>query len=204
MRELRFFETSRLSSSIGLGLLLVAVIVNPACAHEETGKATGFLSGVQHPISGLDHVIAMIAVGLWGAQLGAPAFWLLPVAFPIAMASAGMIALMGFPLPGVEAGIAVSALVLAVMVLLEQRPPLWVAALIVGFFAIFHGHAHGAAEGASGLTYSIGFVIATGLLHAIGIGIGLTHRWSAGRGMLRAAGGSVAVFGLVFLWRALM
>jgi hydrogenase/urease accessory protein HupE len=103
-----------------------------AHAHTETSAVTGFLSGLQHPLSGWDHILAMIAVGLWGAQLGAPAVWALPVAFPMAMAFGGMIGLMGFPLPGVEIGIAISALVFGGMVSTECGPPLWVAAMIVG------------------------------------------------------------------------
>ena len=107
------------------------------------GEAIGFLTGFRHPISGLDHVVAMIAVGLWGAQLGAPAIWLLPVAFPIVMAFGGMLGLLGVPLPGTEIGIAASAIMLGAAVMLEIRPPLALAAVVVAFFAIFHGHAHG-------------------------------------------------------------
>ena len=153
-----------------------------AWAHVEKGRAEGFLAGVHHPISGLDHVLAMVSVGLWGAQLGAPAVWLLPVTFPMVMAFGGMLGLMGVPLPGVEVGIALSGILLGLAVLAEWRPPLWAAAVIVGFFAVFHGHAHGSElpAGASGLLYSIGFVVATGTLHATGIGIGVIHRWSGG------------------------
>ena len=156
-------------------------------------------------MSGLDHVLAMVAVGLWGAQLGAPAIWLLPVAFPMVMALGGMLGLMGVPLPGIEYGIAASAILLGAAVLLEVQPPLAVAAVLVGLFAIFHGHAHGTElpPGASGLLYSIGFVVATGCLHAAGIGIGTVHRWTLGRALLRAAGGGVALGGMFFMWKAL-
>jgi len=173
--------------------------------HDETGAAAGILAGLRHPISGLDHVLAMLAVGLWGAQLGKPAVWLLPVAFPMTMALGGTLGLIGVPLPGVEIGIAVSALALGAMVLTESRPPLAVAGALVAFFAVFHGHAHGTElpEGTSGALYSVGFVVATGLLHACGIGIGLVHRWPAGRLAIRAAGAVVASGGVVFLWRAL-
>jgi len=155
-----------------------------AVAHVEAGRAEGFLAGLHHPISGLDHVLAMVAVGLWGAQLGLPAIWILPVTFPVVMALGGLLGLLGVPLPGVEIGIAISALVLGLAVSAAWRPPLWAAAVIVGLFAIFHGHAHGTElpAGASGLAYSLGFVAATGLLHAVGIGI--------------------AVAGIVFLWSA--
>jgi len=174
-------------------------------AHAESGRADGLLAGLQHPVSGLDHVLAMVAVGLWGAQIGAPAIWLLPLTFPLVMAFGGMLGLMGVPLPGAEVGIALSALALGVAILAAWRPPLWAAALIVGFFAIFHGHAHGTElpAGANGLTYSLGFVAATGALHACGIGIGVVQRWSPGRMALRAAGAGVAVAGMAFLWRAI-
>ena len=143
--------------------LLLLLAATPAWAHVQQGQAAGFLTGVRHPISGLDHVLAMISVGLWGAQLGPPAIWLLPVTFPMVMAFGGFLSLVGIRLPGVEVGIALSAIVLGLMVAREARPPLWLAATLVGLFAVFHGHAHGTElpAGQSGLLYSIGFVIAT-------------------------------------------
>jgi len=174
-----------------------------ALAHPVKGQAVGFLTGFLHPISGLDHVLAMVAVGLWGAQLGAPAIWLLPVAFPIVMAFGGMLGLMGVPLPGTEIGIAASAIMLGALVMFEIRPPLAVAGLVVSFFAIFHGHAHGSElpPGQDALLFSIGFVIATGCLHAVGISIGLIHKWPWGQRALRVAGASVAIAGLFFMWK---
>ena len=182
----------------------LALVPAAALAHQEAGQAAGFLTGLAHPVSGLDHVLAMIAVGLWGAVLGPPAIWVLPVAFPLVMAVGGLLGLLGLPLPGVEIGIAVSAIVLGAMVLAEVRPPLWLAAVIVAFFAVFHGHAHGRElpDGTSALLYSLGFVIATGLLHAVGILLGVAHRWAAGRRVVQLAGGGVALAGLFFLWRA--
>ena len=176
-----------------------------AWAHVEKGRAEGLIAGLHHPVSGLDHVLAMVSVGLWGAQLGAPAVWLLPVTFPMVMAFGGMLGLMGVPLPGIEAAVALSGVALGTAVLAEWRPPLWAAAVLVGFFAVFHGHAHGSElpPGASGLLYSIGFVVATGTLHVVGIGIGTIHRWAWGRVALRVAGGGVALAGGYFLWRAL-
>lgn len=192
------------ASVTALGWLVLVAWPLTALAHTKGGEALGFSSGVQHPTSGLDHVLAMIAVGVWGAQLGAPAVWLLPVTFPMVMAFGGMLALMGVPLPGIEIGIAVSAIALGYMVCREARPPLWVAMVLVGFFAIFHGHAHGTElpAGANGLLYSVGFVLGTGCLHAVGIAIGLLHRWQAGQLALRVAGAAVAGAGGVFLWRA--
>jgi urease accessory protein len=186
---------------------LIAAMLWPVAvwAHAETGRAGGFLAGLHHPVSGLDHILAMVSVGLWGAQLGTPAIWLLPVTFPVVMAFGGMLGLMGVRLPGVEIGIALSGIFLGLAVLAEWRPPLWAAALVVGMFAIFHGHAHGTElpPGASGMLYSIGFVMATGLLHAAGITAGLVHRWNWGRWALRFSGGVVALAGARFLWIAL-
>jgi urease accessory protein len=183
-------------------LLLLAAV--PVYAHEQTGQAAGFLTGLKHPVSGLDHVLAMISVGLWGAQLGAPAVWVLPVTFPMVMAFGGFLGLLGVPLPGTEVGIALSAILLGLMVALEARPPLWVAAALVGFFGVFHGYAHGTElpPGENALLYSVGFVIATGCLHGVGIGIGVVHRWKAGRIALRVAGAIVALAGVYFLWGA--
>jgi urease accessory protein len=195
----------RASSPDGLlALLVLALAMAPARAHVQAGEAAGFFAGFRHPVSGLDHVLAMVSVGLWGAQLGAPAVWLLPVVFPMVMAFGGFLGLAGVPLPGVEIAIALSAVLLGLAVAREARPPLPVAAALVGFFAIFHGHAHGTElpAGQSGLLYSIGFVVATGLLHLTGIAIGLVHRWTWGRVAIRLAGGAVAVAGLVFLARA--
>jgi urease accessory protein len=187
---------------VAAGLLLAPLT---ALAHVEGGAAGGFLSGFSHPISGLDHVLAMVAVGLWGAQLGAPAIWLLPVAFPIMMAFGGLLGLSGVELPAVELGIALSAVILGALILGAVRLPLAAALLVVGFFAVFHGHAHGTemSPGQSAILYSIGFVIATGLLHAAGIGMGLVQRWSAGRAALRGAGALVMAGGVFFLWSAL-
>ena len=184
-------------------LLTFLLYAQSAQAHVNKEEAVSFLSGVKHPISGLDHVVAMIAVGLWGAQLGAPAIWVLPVAFPMVMAFGGMLGLLGVPLPGIEIGIAASAIMLGTAVMQELRPPLAVAAVMVSFFAIFHGYAHGSElpPGQSGLLYSLGFVIATGCLHGVGITMGLIHRWPWGQKAVRLAGGVVALAGLFFIWR---
>lgn len=173
----------------------------PAWAHEGEGLSGGFVSGFLHPLFGPDHVVAMIAVGLWGAFLGAPAIWVLPIVFPLVMAFGGVLGVLGVPLPAVEAGIAASAVVLGLVVAFAARPPLWVAAVIVGVFAIFHGHAHGAElpESANAISYSLGFVMATGMLHLLGIAFGLLVRWPAGKLAVRTAGGTIALAGLAFL-----
>ncbi len=198
------FDKRTLISAFVAFLLLTLLAATPALAHVERGQAAGFFTGLSHPVSGLDHVLAMVAVGLWGAQLGAPAMWLLPVIFPMVMAMGGMIGLLGIPLPFVEVAIALSAVLLGIMVMTEARPPVAAAAVLVGFFAVFHGHAHGTElpAGQSGLLYSMGFVMATGCLHGVGIAIGLIHRWPAGKIALRIAGAGVALGGAFFLWRA--
>jgi urease accessory protein len=190
-----------LTAILGAMLLLWPLA---AWAHVSSGEAGGFLSGLSHPVSGLDHVVAMIAVGLWGAQLGMPALWVLPVAFPMLMAFGGMLGLIGIPLPGVEIGIALSAVVLGALVLGRVRLPLALAVAVVAFFAVFHGHAHGTEleAGQNAMLYSLGFVIATGLLHGVGIAIGLIQRWHLGRQVLRGAGALVAAAGVYFLWGA--
>lgn len=188
-------------------LLIPLVFLLPAhaFAHVEGGQAIGFITGLLHPVSGLDHVLAMIAVGLWGAQLGNPALWILPVTFPLVMAMGAMMGMLGIPLPGIEIGIALSAVLLGAMVVGEIRPGIFVAALLVGFFAVFHGHAHGTElpTGQSGMLYSMGFVFATGCLHGSGIALGLIHRWPAGKLALRGAGAIIAFMGVSFFWRAI-
>ncbi len=183
------------------GILLLLIIFEPAFAHSDVASLQGgFLNGFMHPISGLDHVVAMVAVGLWGAFLGRPAIWILPIVFPLVMAFGGALGVAGVPIPFIETGIALSGVVLGLAVLFVVKPPMWIAALIVGAFAIFHGHAHGTElpNAANPLIYSIGFVIATGLLHLAGIAIGeLKHIYSGW--IVRAGGAIVALIGLGFL-----
>ena len=182
-----------------LTLLMLPVIV---FAHVESGlSGGGFFTGMMHPVTGLDHVIAMVAVGLWGAQLGLPALWVLPVAFPLVMALGGAAGAMGLGLPGVEIGIALSGVFLGAMVLFNIRMPLWLALIPVSIFAIFHGHAHGTEmpNMAVPLLYASGFVIATGLLHLSGIAIGMLWKWPTGQWVVRGAGGVIAILGVYFL-----
>jgi urease accessory protein len=190
--------------ALRLGSLTVMLMLPTVSAIAHSGSTqNGFLGGFVHPIFGPDHIIAMVAVGLWGAFLGSPAIFILPVVFPLVMAVGGVLGIIGVPLPGAEVAIAASAVVLGSMVALAARPPLWAAALVVGAFAIFHGHAHGAElpAGADAVAYFVGFVVATGLLHLTGIAFGLTVRWQVGRLGVRGAGAAIACVGIAFLWR---
>ena len=189
---------------ITLSVAFVAT-ATPGYAHSGEGFAGGFLSGFLHPILGWDHVVAMVAVGLWGAFLGTPAIWILPVVFPLVMAVGGAAGVLGVPVPVVEMGIAASSLVLGLLIAARARAPLWVAMAIVGAFAVFHGHAHGTElpEAANPISYAIGFVLATGLMHTVGIGLGFATRLPKGDVIVRAMGGVVAVAGLGFLSGAL-
>ncbi len=188
-------------------VLLALVLPDPVWAHVESGTSGdgGFVSGVSHPVSGVDHVVAMIAVGLWGAILGAPAIWLLPVSFPLIMACGAVLGVLGIPLPGIEVGIALSGIVLGSLVLFNRRLPLPAAFLLITLFAICHGHPHGAALPDFGvpILYAGGFVLSTGLLHLTGIGLGMLFRWPKGRVLVRGSGGAIALSGVYFLVLAL-
>ena len=188
-------------SRIAVFTCAMVLLSAAAHAHEGGGIAGGFVSGFIHPILGWDHVAAMVAVGLWGAFLGSPAIWVLPVVFPLVMAFGGALGVMGIPIPSIETGIAVSAIVLGAMVALAVRPPLWIAAVLVGVFAIFHGHAHGTElpGAANPLAYSAGFVISTGMLHLSGIAFGLLVRWPVGRIAVRTCGVIISLAGVGFL-----
>ena len=182
-------------------LLLLLCAPGPAAAHTEAGVAGGLLSGFFHPLTGLDHLVAMVAVGLWGAQLGAPGIWVLPICFPTVMAVGGLLGIAGVPLPWTELVIAASALVLGFAVAAALRVPFWAAAVVVGAFAVFHGYAHGLElpGAANPLAYGIGFVVATGLLHASGILIGTLTRWRTGAQAVRVLGAGIAGLGGMFL-----
>lgn len=181
------------------GLLILGLLLAPGGqAHVEAGGAGSVVAGFLHPVTGIDHVVAMVAVGLWGAVLGPPAIWLLPVAFPMVMAFGGLLGLLAVPLPGVETGIALSALVLGVLVMFQTRLPLVWTFLLVGLFALFHGFAHGIElpEGADALLFSLSFVVATGLLHLVGIALGEVRRWAWGPSVLKLAGAVIAAVGI--------
>jgi len=186
---------------LGLASMVAVLLAGPASAHVGVGNLGGLQAGFLHPIGGLDHVVAMVAVGLWGGILGRPALWLLPIAFPLAMAVSGVAGIIGLPLPGVETGIALSGVVLGLCVLLALRAPLWAAMTLVAVFAVFHGYAHGAElpEAANPTFFALGFVVATGLLHLGGIAIGTVWQWRVGQVAVRALGAAIALAGAAFL-----
>lgn len=192
------------SSDHGLRFALFGMLwafASAAHAHAEVGVAGGLVSGFLHPIYGPDHLVAMVAVGLWGAQLGAPAIWVLPIAFPMVMTLGALAGVAGVPLPLVEVGVSASAIVLGAAVAARFRPALPIAAVLVAVFGVFHGYAHGAElPGAvNPLAYGIGFVVSTGCLHLAGIVIGLLEHVPKGPMVVRSCGGVVALTGVYFL-----
>jgi urease accessory protein len=170
-----------------------------AGAHAIGANAGGFLSGLVHPVFGPDHLLAMFAVGLWGAQIGGRSVWELPVAFPLIMTFGGTLGIIGIPLPYTEILIAASMVVLGLAVAFAWRPASWLSIAVVGMFAIFHGHAHGVElpSSANPFAYALGFVAATGLIHIAGIGFGLILGRAMDGKVSRAAG---AVIGLAGAW----
>lgn len=179
---------------------LLTLAATAARAHTGIGDTAGFAHGFAHPLGGIDHILAMVAVGLFAAQIGGRALWLVPLSFVSVMSLGGIIGMAGVGLPFVEIGIGLSVVVLGLAVAFGVRLPTAAAMALVGLFAIFHGHAHGAEmpESASGLTYGIGFVLATTLLHVLGIGIGRVGT-AIGQGVLRTAGTAMALAGVVIL-----
>jgi urease accessory protein len=171
-------------------------------AHTAGNSAAGFAAGFLHPPSGLDHLLAMVSVGIWGAELGAPAIWLLPIVFPLIMAVGGAAGVIGVPLPAGELLIALSVVVLGILVASARKVPVALALVIVAVFAVAHGHAHGVElpNSADAIAFTIGFVLATGLLHLAGIAIGLLTQWPSGVRAIRACGVVVALAGCYFVF----
>jgi len=199
-RNYRSPRSLSLASRLLVGIVLLTAS-QPALAHEGTGLAGGFVAGFGHPLTGPDHMLAMIAVGLWGAFLGRPLIFLLPMIFPIMMTVGGAAAIAGVPLPSVEIGIALSVVILGAMILGAVRAPIWLACTIVGIFGLFHGYAHGLElpSAADPVGYSAGFVLATGLLHLFGIALGLLRSRPRGDIVVRTLGGMIVIAGLWFL-----
>ncbi len=185
------------SLSLAAGLALVA---SPAFAHVGVGATSGFAAGFHHPLSGLDHMTVMVAVGLWAALKGGRALWVWPAAFVGVMLVGGALGMLHMPLPFVEPAILASVVALGLLVALAVDLPVWVGAVIIGSFALFHGHAHGTEvpETVSGIEYMAGFALATAFLHGVGIAVAilLGQRW---RGLTRAAGGVCAAIGVLLI-----
>jgi urease accessory protein len=190
---------------VSSALLVLAASGCPALAHEQAGVGGGLAQGLLHPLTGIDHMIAMVAVGIWGAQLGAPAIWVLPITFPLMMAVGAVLGVLHVPLPMPELAIALSALVLGCAVAICLRLPFAAAAAVVAVFAIFHGHAHGVElpSSANPLSYGVGFVVATGLLHLCGIMLGTLTQWPMGRRVIQGFGVIIAILGGYFLAQSL-
>ena len=185
-----------------LGALLCFVSA-VAYAHEDGLGGAGFLSGLLHPALGLDHLVAMLSVGVVSALIGGRAIWLVPATFVLVMILGSFVAMAGIDLPFVESGIAASVLVLGLAILGHGHLPRWAAFVCVAFFATFHGHAHGTEmpEIANPYAYGAGFVLGTSLIHLLGVGIGFaTDRASSGETILRAMGVLFALFGAFLLF----
>lgn len=192
----------------GAGYLLPAIFLAglfpmPALAHEGASLPYGsFLAGLTHPVLGLDHLLAMVSVGIVSAQIGGRAIWTVPGTFVAVMALGGLLGWLDIGLTAIEAGIAVSVLALGVAIAADRRLPMSLAMTAVGFFAIFHGYAHGAEMPtvANALTYSLGFMAGTAALHVSGVVVGdISQHYSAGKLMLRVGGAAIALSGTYFL-----
>ena len=189
-----------------LQLTVLALCLAPtaAVAHVGVGSTSEFVPGFMHPLSGLDHQLAMILVGLFAYQLGRRALWLVPLTFVSVMALGGFLGVMRASIPFVEIGIALSVVMLGAVIAVEVRAPLVVAMGAAGLFAVFHGHAHGSEMllDASGLEYGVGFMLATAVLHAVGVGIGFLIGMSSktfGNNVYRVAGGLASIAGVALL-----
>ena len=191
-----------ISRSLRLSLAALAALAPTlAFAHVGGGEAHGLIHGFSHPIGGVDHILAMVTVGIFAANISGRALWAVPLTFMSFMLAGGALGIFGLPLPFVEVGVALSIIVLGVAVAAKWDWPVTAAMALVGLFAIFHGHAHGTEMplDTSGVSYALGFVTATGLLHLAGIGIGLGIG-AASQGysqrISRAGGAAVAVAGI--------
>jgi urease accessory protein len=186
-----------------LAAVVALLALTPALAQAHPGHvgAHSFMGGFNHPLSGFDHILAMIAVGLWAAQLGGRAMYLVPAAFVSLMTLGGAMGMAGIHLPMVETGILVSILVLGLLIAAAVRLPTAAGMAIVGLFALFHGHSHGTElpAAATGVTYAIGFILATALLHACGIGLGLLAQKKLPAPAIRFAGAAIVLAGIC-LW----
>ena len=195
----RAAQWSVLSAAVYMGQIA------PAAAHMGTGLPGGIASGFRHPFTGRDHLLAMVSVGIWGAFLGRPLIYALPVIFPLMMVGGAALGMFAVPIPSPELGVAASVLVLGLCIALAIRAPTWIACAIVATFAVFHGYAHGTElpSAADPVGYSVGFVLATGVLHVCGIGIGLLNGRPHGVAVTRSMGAVIAAVGVWFVSQAI-
>src|ERR1700760_67865 len=185
--------------------LIALLVPQPASAHIIAGAQGGFGSGFAHPLTGTDHFLAMFAVGLWSAQMGGRPVWTLPVTFPLIMVFGGILGMVSIPLGGIEIGIAISILALGFAIAFAWRPAEWISLILIAFFALCHGYAHGVELplSADPADYAIGFVLATGMIHLLGIGVGLGLNKPLGGRLSRGLGALIAFGGVYFLVPAL-
>jgi len=196
MTSYNIFKNKRL-------LVFIFICFTPLLAHAHMygSNTNGFLSGFLHPISGLDHFLAMFSVGLWGALIGGRSVWTLPVTFPLLMVVGGILGILAVPIPSVEIGIALSIIVLGLGITLNWKPSEWIVLALISVFAIFHGHAHGTElpNAVNPSDYALGFVIATGLIHILGIAVGIISLKIFSQKLIRGLGALVILGGAYFL-----
>lgn len=200
-----FALSTRTKARMGV-LAIAALAAGSALAHP--GHPTSMMNasaslgaGFEHPFSGIDHLLAMLAVGLWAPQNKQRALWVLPLAFPLMMVVGALLAIGGLSMPAVETGIAASVAVLGLLIAFAVRMPLWASTLVVSVFALFHGYAHGAElpHGTSAALYGAGFILATAILHAAGLGIGLVAGQKMADRVVRIGGVGIAAVGAYLL-----
>jgi urease accessory protein len=183
-----------------MALALTGALVSPALAHTGVAHIHSFATGLAHPLSGADHILAMVAVGLWGVLAGGRAIWIWPLAFVATMLAGFVAAALGLQMPFVESAVSSSIILLGLCVVLAIKAPVWVGAVIAGLFAFFHGHAHGTeATTASVIPYVAGFVLATAWIHSAGIGLGLVAEGLIGKLAVRVMGGLTVLSGVVLM-----
>jgi urease accessory protein len=192
---------------IAMAAVIFTAMIGAAFAHTGHGDTSGFMQGLTHPFGGFDHVLVMLAVGLYAVRLGGRALWLMPATFVSVMALGGALGAAGLVLPFGEIAIATSVIVLGLAIALRLTVTTLVSAVLIGLFATFHGFAHGLEmpQSASGPQYAAGFMLATALLHGVGIALGLLAgklSEAGGRRAIQAAGGAMALAGVVFLTSA--
>lgn len=189
---------------LGLPAFLLALLsAVPASAHVMDGPLGGFGSGFGHPLAGFDHLLAMLAVGLWGAQMGGRSVWTLPATFPMIMCVGGIIGMTGvLPDQPIEYGIAVSVIVLGGAIAAAWRAPEWAALVLIAAFALMHGYPHGvlAPRASDPAAFTVGFVVSTGVIHVIGIAIGAALKPIGGGRLVQGLGAAISLAGFWFLF----